>query len=66
MSRAMIDPAPAYDIYGRLTFMVRSGGYVMVKRPRCAPFVMTEKEWRKLPKLASEEREHGESDGKAI
>lgn len=34
---------------GRLRFMARSGGYVMVRRPRCSPFVLTEKEWGKLP-----------------
>jgi hypothetical protein len=30
--------------------MVTSGGYVMVKRPRATPFVITLKEWAKLPK----------------
>lgn len=34
---------------GRLRFMARSGGYVMVRRPKCQPFVLTEKEWGKLP-----------------
>lgn len=34
---------------GRLRFMARSGGYVMVRRPRCHPFVLTEKEWGALP-----------------
>jgi hypothetical protein len=29
-------------------FMVRAGGYVMCRVPRCVPFIMTEKEWRKL------------------
>lgn len=33
---------------GRVVFMARSGGYVMCKRPRCMPFILTEKEWGKL------------------
>lgn len=28
--------------------MTRSGGYVMCRRPRCIPFILTEKEWGKL------------------
>lgn len=35
---------------GRVVLMARSGGYVMVRRPRCAPFVLREAEWAKLPK----------------
>lgn len=34
---------------GPVRLMARSGGYVMVRRPGCAPFVMTEKEWAALP-----------------
>ena len=34
---------------GRIRFTVRSGGCVMCRKPRCAPFVLTEKEWAKLP-----------------
>ena len=30
--------------------MVTSGGYVMVKRRGCVPFVLGLKEWAKLPK----------------
>jgi len=33
----------------RLRYMTRSGGYVMVRKPRCCPFVLSEKEWAKLP-----------------
>lgn len=50
MSQFLIDPAPAYDCRGKITFMVRSGGYVMCKRPRAVPIVLSEKDWRKLPK----------------
>ncbi|KIQ21562.1 hypothetical protein [Xanthomonas campestris] len=50
MSQFICDSAPAYDSHGRINFMVRSGGYVMCRRPRAAPFVLAEKEWRKLPK----------------
>lgn len=35
--------------YGRVRFMARSGGYVMCRRPRAMPFVLTEKEWAKMP-----------------
>lgn len=34
---------------GKVRFMTRSGGYVMARRPRCVPFVMSEKEWNRLP-----------------
>lgn len=34
---------------GKLRYMTQSGGYVMVRRPRCMPFVMIEKKWRNLP-----------------
>lgn len=51
---AFLDMSPAYDKSGKLVAMVRSGGYVMVKRPRCRPFVMTDKDWVKLPKIAEE------------
>ena len=45
-----VDTAPAYDDYGKIIHMVTSGGYVMVKRPRCTPFVLTLKEWARLGK----------------
>ncbi|MDH2239083.1 hypothetical protein N5K27_22500 [Pigmentiphaga sp. GD03639] len=54
MSNALIDQAPAYDHLGKITFMVRSGGYVMCRRPRCMPFILSEKEWRRLPKTEEE------------
>jgi hypothetical protein len=34
---------------GRVRLMARSGGYVMVRRPRCSPFVLSEKEWAQMP-----------------
>lgn len=34
---------------GIVRLMARSGGYVMVRRPRCSPFVLTEKEWAAMP-----------------
>lgn len=49
MSKAAIETAPKYDRIGKITYMVRSGGYVMVRRPYNMPFIMTEKEWGKLP-----------------
>lgn len=45
-----VDVAPGYDENGKIIHMVTSGGYVMVKRPRCAPFVLSLKEWAKIPK----------------
>lgn len=33
----------------RVRLMARSGGYVMVRKPGRAPFVMSEKQWAKLP-----------------
>jgi hypothetical protein len=33
----------------RVRLMARSGGYVMVRKPRAIPFVLSEKEWAKLP-----------------
>jgi hypothetical protein len=32
-----------------IRFMSRHSGYVMVRKPRCMPFVMTEKDWLKMP-----------------
>lgn len=33
------------DRAGKITLMVRESGYVMVRRPRAIPFVMSEKDW---------------------
>ena len=49
-----VDHRPAYDKHGLIRFMCESGGYVMVRRPRCMPFVLTLKEWAKLPKQPPE------------
>lgn len=38
---------------GRIKYMTHAKGYVMARRPRCAPFVITEKEWRQLPILGA-------------
>lgn len=48
-----VDTRPAYDKQGKIMHMVTSGGYVMVKRPKAMPFVLTLKEWAKLPKEAA-------------
>lgn len=34
---------------GKVRFMARSGGYVMCRRPRCMPFVLSERQWLNLP-----------------
>ena len=53
MSRFAIDMRDRKDLQStgneRIRFMVRSGGFVMCRRPRQKPFVLTEKEWAKLP-----------------
>lgn len=55
MSRANFDPrdrchpTSTDDRENRVRLMARSGGYVMVRKPRCMPFVLTEKDWAKLP-----------------
>lgn len=35
--------------HARIRLMARSGGYVMVRKPHCSPFVLSEKDWAKLP-----------------
>lgn len=50
MSVAHFDPAERKDENGVIRFMCRSGGYVMCRRPRAIPFVLTEKQWMRLEK----------------
>jgi hypothetical protein len=45
-----VDTRPGYDKYGKIVHMVTSGGYVMVKRPRTTPFVLSLKEWARISK----------------
>jgi hypothetical protein len=45
-----VDPRPGYDHIGKIVYMTQSGRYVMVRRPRGAPFCLTLKYWAKLPK----------------
>jgi hypothetical protein len=33
----------------RLKYMAHASGYVMVRLPKCLPFVLSEKDWRALP-----------------
>jgi hypothetical protein len=40
---------PLPEPHDRLRYMARSGGYVMVRKPGAMPFVLSEKEWAKLP-----------------
>lgn len=53
MSTANFDPGDRYDSrhpdFSRVRLMARSGGYVMVRKPHCMPFVLSEKEWARLP-----------------
>lgn len=34
-----------YDRHGRIRLVARAEGYVMARRPGCAPFVLTERKW---------------------
>jgi hypothetical protein len=43
-----VDPQDGYDEHGRIIYCCRSGGYVMVKRPKAKPFVLSLKEWAKV------------------
>lgn len=43
------------DTSGPLRLMARSGGFVMVRYSRMTPFVLTEKQWAKLPLFAKPE-----------
>lgn len=54
----MVKHAPRFDqrprakgagALGRVSYMSHASGYVMVRRPGCIPFVLTEKEWLALP-----------------
>lgn len=51
-----VDPRPAFDAIGEIRYMTQSGGYVMVRRPRCKPFILTLKDWAKLPKEPTNDR----------
>lgn len=49
MSTAVLDTQTRVDAIGEIRYMTRSGGYVMVRRPRAIPFVLSEKQWARLP-----------------
>lgn len=34
---------------GRVTYIAHGRGYVMIRRPGCVPFVVTEDDWRSRP-----------------
>lgn len=42
------------DHLGEIRFMAEASGYVMVRRPRCIPFVLTRKEWDALAFISFE------------
>jgi hypothetical protein len=67
MSKATFDASDRADPHSasadgrddRIRLMARSGGYVMVRKPRCTPFVLSEKDWGKLPRFTpSHQRDH--------
>ncbi|WP_424630039.1 hypothetical protein [Bradyrhizobium sp. SYSU BS000235] len=41
-------PAVKFDDTGKLTMLAVGGGYVMCRRPWCAPTTRTIKEWKSL------------------
>ena len=45
-----VDTRHAYSNGVKVVHMVTSGGYVMVKEAHQRPFVLTLKEWARLPK----------------
>lgn len=51
-----VDHRPAFDAIGEIRYMTQSSGYVMVRRPHCMPFVLTLKDWAKLPKEPTNDR----------
>lgn len=65
MSKFEIAPLVRKDKNGKVTFMCRSGGYVMVRHPRAMPFVLSEKEWRKLQPWSDEASNDGQSTSQA-
>lgn len=62
MSKVNFNPAARSepDCEGPIRLLARSGGYVMVRYPRMKPFVLTEKEWARLPLFnPSKDKDHG-------
>lgn len=47
-----------YDDRGPIVLMAVAKGYVMVRRPGCIPFVLTERDWQAM----SEKAEKKETD----
>lgn len=41
-------PKERHDEHGPVRMMVQEGGYYMVRRPGCTPFVLSKKEWAAL------------------
>jgi hypothetical protein len=37
-----------YDRFGKLVIMASAGGYILARRPRKPPLILTKKDWRKL------------------
>lgn len=48
---------------GVIRMMARSGGYVMARRPRKMPFVLTEKQWMKLEVFEQATHPEGDRNG---
>lgn len=40
------------DEHGEWRYMIDAHGYVMARRPGCAPFVFTVKKWNEMPSPA--------------
>lgn len=52
MSRPEDISAARWDRGAETRFMAEASGYVMVRRPGCMPYVLSRKEWLKLPLAA--------------
>lgn len=56
----------AFTVYApldRIRFMARANGYVMCRKPGAAPFVLTEREWSKLPIYGATPESNSQSNG---
>lgn len=43
------EKSPRGDNIGEIRFMAEKDGYVMCRRPHCMPFVLSKKDWTRLP-----------------
>lgn len=54
MTAADFDTSDRVDSIGPIKLLARASGYVMVRRPRAMPFVLSEQKWSDLERLPRE------------